>query len=190
MNNLEELIKDIEKSNLLSTPKKYIKSVQFYKIQMEAVNIFKKALANIKPMESNIEIHRLIDAEKPWISYRKFNYKKYIREVDNKFNQLKKKLYKENVSLILEYNPTYHELWSALLSFQIINIDADLYLDTIFYNEIQDMIYRKFNAHPIIVQECLHQVGESVKLKAISVNSNTQFLLYRQDLIKDLVGII
>lgn len=180
MNNLKKLIDMIERSKLIEDAKKYKRSAVFHQLQMEVSRIFVKALKNIKPIKHPEKVLELFDNKKPWTNYAVFDYTKYIKEVDSKFDQLNRKLKKENILLTLEYSMTYNEFWTGFRidlsdneSDNKTYFDSELYLDKIFYNIIQDMIYSNLIICPIMIQLGMPRLPDSVELKALSFNWDT-----------------
>ena len=154
------------------------------KLQEEVLSIFDNALKTIKPIEDHIAeaSYELFNNFRPWTCYNHFDFKRYFKAADNKFYQLKKKLEKKNIKLILEYNMTFHDMWVSF----VVNLndpgkedddlewfDSELELDGLFYKEILDRIFEQLNLYPIILNCCFNELGETIEMKAWSLNWDT-----------------
>lgn len=180
---IKELVQDIVSKDLLKKDPTIFKRRKVYtELKVEFVKIFDDALKDIKPVTNGKMLCELFNKAAPWISYSKFNWEKYLRLADNKFYQLKKEVRKNNIDLHLEYNMTYNQMWIACSidindgensDDDLVLFDSELYLDTIFYNEILDKIFNKLEIYPIVLEKCFPQMSEDFELKGWSRNWDT-----------------
>ncbi len=179
MSKIKEIVEDIVSKNLLKkSPGAFKKRKEYIELKEEFVKAFDDALKTIKPITNGTMLWELFDNAAPWICYNKFNWEKYLKAADSKFYQLKKKLEKNNIDLHLEYNMTFNQMWIGCLihldeSEDGDLFDSELFLDTVFYNEILDEIFNKFEVYPIVLEKCFQQMSDNFELNAWSRNWDT-----------------
>jgi len=182
MSKIKKLVEDIIEKKLLNSNSlnEFKNRREYVELKKEFVKAFNDALKNIKPV-GIVDLFELFDNTAPWTCYNNFKYKKYFKEVDSKFYQLKKKLEKNNIDLHLEYNMTFNEMWIGC-SIHLDEsedgdlFDSELFLDTIFYNEILDKIFYKLNVYPLVLEKCFPIVESNIdiiKMKAWNLNWDT-----------------
>lgn len=177
MNKIQKLVDMSYMYEARTNPKKYMKTKVYKELKKELKRIFDNALKGIKPIK---EPKNLFENLKSIFNYKKINLKNYLKQVDNRMFQLKKKLEKEKINFSLEFNMTYRESW---VNFQIDMEDiettdpwaSDLYVDDFFEKVISKDIYLKLNIYPFMLDLCKTTIDENMEdeLKAYSLNWDT-----------------
>jgi hypothetical protein len=179
-NSLSSIIVRIKEKDLINKEiPKFERTGTFHQLKIQIKNIFEDALTGIKPVSP---YNNVIKQLENWSGYNSFNYKRYFKEADTRFFQLKKRLARQHINLILEYNMNFNQMW---LDFTIdlnkkdeeddalIFWAADLKLDNFFHKEILDMIFMKLNVYPFMMQLCIPQLSDGDEMKAWSANWDT-----------------
>ena len=173
MNKLIQIVDTIEAIGILKDPKKFRRHYLKRHLEWELQEVFKRSLEKIKPIKDSIRIFQLTKFENAWTDCYKFNYQKYIKEVDVKFDQLKRKLLKENVSMWLSYNMSFNEFWTSIyIKYNEGEIDLGEY--GINDDKFMNMIFKAFKVSPFMIQLGMPRMtNKQEQLKALEINWDT-----------------
>ena len=176
--NLSSILVRIKERDMINKNiPKFERTGTFHQLKVQIKNIFADALTGIKPINID-DIWQL----QTWSGYNSFNYKKYFKQADTRFFQLKKRLARQHINLVLEYNMTFNQMWlDFTIDFNkkdeeddaLIFWAADLKLDNFFHKEILDMIFVSLNVYPFMMQLCIPQLSDKDEMKAWTVNWDT-----------------
>ena len=185
---LSSIIRRIVETDMVNdTSIKFERTGTYHQLKDQIKNIFVDALKGIKPLNVYVaDVYEITENSAPWTCYNNFNYRRYFKAADNKFYLLKKRLAKQHINLLLEYNMAFHQMW---MDFQIdlnnngkeedclIFWSSDLRLDNFFHKEILDEIFVRLNIYPFMMELCIPQIAneseKEIEMKAWNINWDT-----------------